>query len=167
MPAPELVTAADATAWGVTVSTAHRLAASAAVRRACGWHIAPSWQQALTLDLDSSVVFLPAMEVTALSATANGAPITDPQWSTYGSFDVPYVSYKRRALVVTFTSGYATTPEDIVGLVLGIAQRIPQLSETVREVAGPFELQRSTGGGLRLSKSEIDALAPYRLPVVR
>lgn len=169
--ADPLIIAADATAWGLTeLPDLHRLAAQAAVRGYCRWHIAPRVELVVVLDLDGSgIALLPAMNVTAVSAVLDGSPVADLQWSANGVVEVPR-RIQRRALTITFTAGYVAVPDDVKGAALSVAARSAESpTGEVRESAGPFSVQHSTvgsqAGGVLLTDAERAVLAPYRLPL--
>lgn len=156
----------DATEWGLTDSPIlHLLAAQAAVRAWCRWHIAPAMERTVTLDLDGSgIAMLPAMEVTAVaSVLVDGVEQSIIRWSSNGVLEVP-ARHLRRGLVVTFTSGYDSPPEDVQGVVLSIAARSADtLTGVTRESAGPFTIERAAVGASLVGDERL-ALAPYRLP---
>jgi len=119
VPVPPLAVApagVDAEAWD---------AACAAVRAYCGWHIAPSVTQTLTLDgSDTDVMLLPTLHVTDLSSITNdGTAVTEPEWSTFGIVRGTCWTDKFRGVVVSFTHGYDECPPEIIGVLHEAADR--------------------------------------------
>ena len=107
-PAPSGV---DADAW---------LAACRAVRSYCGWHVAPSVDETLTLDGSGARrVYLPSLHVTDVTAaTSDGAAVTSPEWSESGIVKHPSGcwSSKMRGVTVTLAHGYDECPEDLLAV---------------------------------------------------
>lgn len=126
---PPLIYTEDAQEFGGGALTYKQLsAASSAIRRRAGWHIAPNMPQVLTLDHDgSTVVRLPSLHVTdvALVEDMTGREpraITDYRWSSAGMLEGRFPS-GFRSLRVTFTHGYAACPDDLARLVVSRTQR--------------------------------------------
>ena len=108
-------TGVDEAAWS---------AACGAVRAYCGWHIAPSVTEEVTLDgPGSGVLLLPSLKVTDVSAVTNdGTTVTDPEWSEAGMVRGSW-SCKFRGVTVTMTHGYEECPSEIIGVLLEAADR--------------------------------------------
>lgn len=158
LPAPSGV---DADAWAAAV---------AAVRAFCGWHIAPSVTDTITLDGGwSSVLILPSLHVTAIGAVVNdGTTIADPDWSPAGMVrrsDCGVWSGKYQGVSVTFTHGYDDLPMDLEGFLREAASRgnagsfVSQVGQ-VRYSAGVA----GTPGAASFAGAGSDVLAKYRLP---
>lgn len=139
-------------------------AAVASVRAFCGWHIAPSRTETVTVDsYGSGTVILPSLHVTEVaSVTVDGTPVTDFTSRANGILDTWLWTsryYPRNGVVVTFTHGYDECPADVREVVVSLAKgntgggtvRVGQISVTAAE--------GSTGLG-----SPSDRLAPYRRP---
>jgi hypothetical protein len=120
------------------------------IREACGWHIAPSFTETVTLDGPGrSVLRLDSLHVTAVeSVTENGRELvewTDYEWSAKGTMRRRGCWTDRyRGIVVEFTHGYDTLPAELAALILDVAtaaaaQPVGQQPEKI----GPFEF----GGG--------------------
>ncbi|QDH47612.1 head-to-tail adaptor [Gordonia phage Madeline] len=103
--------------------------ATAAIRDYCGWHIAPSKSDVVTLDhLGRRVLQVPSLYVTAVTSVvdADNRPISDYEWSQNGSLRrVPGWPKGYRSVTVLFTHGLAATPPSIVAVLVDmIADRL-------------------------------------------
>lgn len=141
--------------------------AEAMVREYCGWHIAPSRIEDLTVKIPSRspyetplmtpsrrTVFLPTMHLTAVSAvTLDGEPLTegtDYEWHQGGylvRLGFPWIDRLdwtgvSRTVVASVTHGYADVPADVQSVVLDIANRATGVVKA--------------GGALRLRVGEVD-----------
>lgn len=134
----------------------------AAIRRACGWHIAPQ----LTLDLrldsrGSRVLQLPTLHLTGsptfFDVRRGGAPITDFFVSDKGMAEREQ-GWPRGfgAVRAVFTSGYTSCPVDLLKV---IAQRCV-LRQVVQESVGPFS---QTFAASQETDSATSILAAYVL----
>ena len=112
-PAPAEV---DADAWA---------AACDAVRAYCGWHVAPSVTETVTLDgSDSDVMILPTLHLTNLSTVMNDTVAVDsPEWSQFGIVRGTCWTGKYRGVTLTMTHGYDLCPPEIVGVLHEAADR--------------------------------------------
>lgn len=149
------------------------MAASAQVRSACGWHIAPVvTQDAVFAWSHSGVYLLPSLRVVAVAAVkVNGAAVAY-DWSPSGEVhvatrlrDIPSINgpgvwgSNLRAVTVSFTHGYETCPEDVRQAVALRAARLGA-GRTQTQSAGPFSYTSTFD-------SDPDAdLASYRLPSI-
>jgi len=149
-------------------------AAQAAVRHHCGWHIAPSVAETLTVDaFGGRVLALPSRHVTALaSVTVLGTDVTaDVSWSEAGTLvltsglwpDLP------GAVKVTLTHGWdADEVPDVAAIILAVARRARTspgaiASQSVNGASVAFATSGGAPLGVPLMQAEMDALAPYRL----
>lgn len=101
----------------------------AAIRDYCGWHIAPSKTDVVTLDhLGHRVLQVPSLHVTAVTSVvdADDKPISDYEWSQNGSLRrVPGWPKGYRSVTVSFTHGFTSTPPSIVAVLVDmIADRL-------------------------------------------
>lgn len=102
--------------------------ACAAVRAYCGWHVAPSVTESITLDgSGTQFLMLPSLRVTDITAiTEDGstADATQYQWSATGQLwrSWPW-SGNFRSVVVDLTHGYDSCPEEILGVLEEAASR--------------------------------------------
>lgn len=142
-------------------------AACSAVRAFCGWHIAPSHTEAITLDgPGSSILRLPSLKVTDVASITNdGTVVTDPEWSEAGMVRGCW-SGKFRSVTVTLTHGYELCPDEVLQVVKDMtsaASRVGLASMT----AGPFATSPTTAGAeagaVGVSSEQAKRLAPYRL----
>lgn len=153
-------------------------AAHAAVRRFCGWHVAPVITESLTLDGNGSrSILLPSRRVTAItSVVEDGTTLTDFEWSESGIITKPggYWSRKHRSIVVSLSHGFDDA-SDVAGIISGIAARSMAAKDgALMKRAGSMSFQRgasgsgrgSSGGAavsLPLLEAEKQQLDPYRL----
>lgn len=145
-------------------------AAEQAVRRYCGWHVAPLIEEKFRLDgHGSSVVKLPTLaldEVLDVQVAGRPVALDRVQWSTNGLLRLPAPAPREfGAVVVTVRHGFEDAT-DIGALVAGIRDRSTNMPAGVtRKQIGDVSV--TYGGlderGVRLFASEREALAPYRL----
>lgn len=148
-------------------------AATAMVRRYCGWHITPAVTETVRLKgSGTSVQMLRSLHVTAITTvTYDGDILTsdDYEWSEVGYLSLlargPYFSathgYPRKWLEVGYTHGYDEAP-DVASVILGLVSRGQKTpSGVMRSVAGPYSEDYAEGGFL---KDELAILDRYRLP---
>ena len=172
---PSLVLPSDLADYQAGEAQAFIDAATALVRSYCGWHIAPSVEETVTLDgSGSSLLPLPSLHVTAVaSVTEDGTALTedDYRWSASGWLRKTCGCWtgKERGVEVTFTHGFDEAP-DVAGVVMAVASR-GQVSPRgeVRQQAGPFattfsQFDAGQGGGIVLLRPEMATLDRYRLP---
>lgn len=158
--------------------------ASAAIRRYCGWHIAPVIEDEYTLDYDGgSIVTLQTLRLVDVRALKVGdheysaEELASLKWSHNGEIAFPnpgrgmYPGAGFRAIKTTIQHGYdlADVPDlkQIVQQVVGNAIASP-LGAT-REQAGQVSIQWSTtapgvSGGISLLERDYAILDQYRLP---
>lgn len=142
------------------------------VRDFCGWHIAPSRTETLTVDGPGSRwLVLPTLRLTAVtSVTEDGALVDagDYTWSAYGVLTRTYGSWTRRrsGIVVVFVHGFDAVPPPVVAVTRALAQRATDnAGSAARQQAGPFSMQYSGDGAVMgLLEGEKAALGRYRLP---
>lgn len=102
----------DADAW---------TAACAAVRAYCGWHIAPSVTEDVTVDgSGGSIQLLPTLHLTALTSITNdGTEVTDPEWSEAGMVRGSWTS-KFRGVVANMAHGFDECPPELLPVLRAI-----------------------------------------------
>ena len=141
------------------------------IRSYCGWHIAPTATETLTLDGNGSrVLSLPTLylaEVVSLTVDDVEVDADDFEWSERGQLRVPGLFPTTwRSVVVEMTHGYEETPRD-VELVTASAVR--------RHLVNPDKVAQETAAGYSVSYNEVLAvtgltpterqwLGAYRLP---
>lgn len=110
-------------------------AVSSEIRDACGWHIAPSWSETITVDGPGGVlVMLPTLHLTDVQSVINdGAPVpvTSSLWSRKGALRGCWTS-KYQGVTVTMTHGYDPVPKSIVRLACSVAKRFVGTSLTAQ-----------------------------------
>jgi hypothetical protein len=130
-----LATQADAARYGYSLTAGEEEAllarASARIRRAAGKQIS-SVTSTATLDVSVTTdqggrVLLPGGPATAVTAVAHtaddgGAAITGWRWNKYDK--ISYLPTWADQVVVTWTHGFTTLPEELVELVCSVAQRL-------------------------------------------
>ena len=102
-------------------------AASAKIRGAAGWHISPPEPVTRTLTPGAVSVYLPSMRVADVVLTSNGQPLVEGTYLV--DLDGCRVDFNHHwvfggPVVITYSSGYAETPEAIKALCLEIAAGI-------------------------------------------
>jgi hypothetical protein len=142
--------------------------AQGAIRRYCGWHIAPEVTDTITLDGNGTrVLALPSGYVTDVEAITNeGTALTteDFDWSESG-----YVHHRTgwwtdrpRQVVVTLTHGYPDIPDELIGVASSLAsRRASSPAGYKRETTGPFSVEH---GGREFLRDELDVLDKFKLP---
>ena len=139
-------------------------AACATVRAFCGWHVAPSVTQPMTVDgPGGSMLLLPTLHLTNVTSVTNdGTAVTDPEWSEAGMVRGAW-STKFRGVTLSMTHGYELCPDDVALVAQALALRVQANPESaVRVQRGPFSDQYEAGNGLTaFEKATLDR---YRLP---
>ena len=149
-------------------------AAQASVRAYCGWHIAPSMTQTMTLDSEGgSTLMLPSLHVTDVSSiTADGEDLADKaDWSVDGMIRLRSGRFpdRFRAVQVTFTHGFEINEvPDVSSIILSLARRAAAGPGVIAsQSANGSSVSYLTAGGAPLStpllQIEKDALGPYKL----
>lgn len=151
--------------------------ASAAIRRYCGWHVAPVVTETLTLDGPGGrVLSLPTLNVSAVGPvvedTTSLTDSTDYRWSADGSVKRKsgYWSDDYRILTVTLTHGYFLQDvPDVVRVILAVvARELSSPTGATREQAGAVSVSWAisspgVSGGIALLQHERDVLDHYRI----
>lgn len=150
--------------------------ATKALQNYAGWHIAPPQDITLVLDGGSNILYLPTLKLNSVaSITVDGAllPTTDYEWSRITG-NVRLKNSRWFAdiwggTVITFNSGFATVPTDLVQIVLQVsAQALSSPTGATREQAGQVSMQWATtapgvSGGLSLLARDYETLDQYRI----
>lgn len=122
--------------------------AQGAIRRYCGWHIAPEVTETITLDGSGSKhLWLPSLHVTDVSEVTDLGDVVDTDdydWSANG-----YIqrrsgcwTYRARQVTVTLTHGYSEIPPELVGVAVAVASRkLASLTGARREQAGQVSFE--------------------------
>lgn len=145
------------------------LQAEATVRGYCGWHIAPSRTDTVTVYPDGrGVILLPTLNLTAVtSITETGqAALTADAYRVYAHGEIRRLGYwywqtNTSAVSVVFVHGYAMPPADVTQVVQALASRAAGNAAGLKsKTAGPFSETYST----ELLPLERATLARYRIP---
>lgn len=157
-------------------------AATAAVRRYCGWHITPTRTETLTLTSDgSSTLMLPSLCVFDVAAVTYGETLLAPDdyaWTPYGVIALSrsllygcaplWTTVLPQTVSVTLTHGFAAAP-DVEGVILSMVARAQvSPSGVIRSQVGQVGFtysQTGTGqaGGIAMLPNEISTLDLFRL----
>lgn len=116
--------------------------AEAEVRGFCGWHIAPSRTETVTVEGDGgAVLLLPSLHVTAVSEILDedGDAVTDFKWRRSGVLRGGVRWAAGREYKVTFTHGHPAVPRDVEAAVQAIASMDPVRG--ILRSAGPFHYE--------------------------
>lgn len=149
-------------------------AAHGAVRRHCGWHVAPIVAQTITLDgAGGTDLLIPSLRVVELVQVLNDdVDVTAAvDTSTSGVLRLTTGCWTQRLgrIRVTLRHGYdlEEIPE-VAAIIAGVAKRGPQAGGVIssQSVNGASVSYASAGGApisIPLLVTEKDSLAPYRL----
>jgi hypothetical protein len=137
-------------------------AAQALVAAYCGWHIAPSKAETITLDgPGSATLLLPTLYVTQLTSVTSDGITVDPEdydWSEAGIVELRcgVFSSRFRGVTVGLTHGYANMPADVLAVIaqLDAGGFGPQVAQV-----GQVRVQ--TAAGMVAADAILDR---YRLP---
>lgn len=101
----------------VGVDPAAWMAACAAVRAYCGWHVAPIATETVTLDgRGARRYFLPTLRLHSLNTlTVDGLVVMNAEWSEMGEVRGVY-SHRLRGIVAEITHGFESCPADILSV---------------------------------------------------
>lgn len=151
-------------------------AAVAAVRGYCGWHIAPSVTETLTVDgPGTGMLLLPTLHLTAVSAVNNdgeAVPEFDKlQWTERGAIrqNARYWSSSWRGVEATVTHGYEDFPADVLAVIRDMAKSVDRIGASAL-TSGPHQVQFGvTGAGVQagavgMSDLQKMVLDRYRIP---
>lgn len=160
---------------GPTDLLERRLAAAEnAVRRYCGWHIAPVIDDELVLDGSGTrTLFVPSLRVDSiLSCEVGGVPVDVEtlEWSGDGYLRRSCGVWpdRLRAVKLSIRHGFESAPE-VVEIVHEMAERaMSAVGGRVRETAGGVSIANATtapgvSGGVVLMEHERVQLEPYRI----
>lgn len=152
---------------------------STAIRRYCGWHIAPAQTETVVLDGPGGrLLSLPSLHVTDVSAIAeDDVPVetSNYRWSVDGSVKKKSGRWSDefRSVTVTYTHGFDYADvADLTSVVLSVIVR--QLSSptgATREQAGQVSVSWAVtapgvSGGIALLEHERSILDHYRIVTV-
>ena len=89
-----------------------------AVRDYCGWHIAPSITEEVTVDgSGGALLLLPTLRLTDLASITNdGRLVANPEWSQTGMVRGSWTG-KFRGVVANMTHGFDECPAEVVAVI--------------------------------------------------
>jgi hypothetical protein len=160
--------------------------AVAAVRSYCGWHIAPSRTETLTLDgPGGNVLCLPSLHVTDVLSVTEDENLLDPaldynwseagvlrrSWATgyWSGYSGSWWSCAMRGIRVELTHGYDEWPVELAGIIQAVADRISDNPTGLeQQTVGPFTEKYATSGtggaGTAFAGADEAVLTRYKLP---
>ncbi len=171
---------ADLAAWGQYAPSpdAARSALDAAtdlIRDYCGWHIAPSVTETLTLDGNTAgVLAIPTLKLTSVVSVTIDGTLHDPavyEWSQSGYLRL-YGGHRLRSVAVAVVHGFPVVPEVVKSVCLTVAARALASPEGfIREQFGsagqtPTQTSPGAAGGIALMSHEMRTLARYTIPAL-
>lgn len=149
--------------------------ATRAVRRYCGWHVAPEWRTTLTLDAPGGwLLALPTLRLGDVHAfTFEDAPLalTDVEWSHNGEvrkLNGPW-GYGYRSITADVTHGYTLAADLATVIAQVVVNALASPLGATREQAGSMSVQWATtapgvSGGVSLLERDLALLNTYKLP---
>lgn len=155
-------------------------AATAAVRAYCGWHVAPSQVETVTVDADGHTVLLPSLHVTAVSSVTVDDVLLEAEafdWSAAGILRLTASACGFRKVTVVMTHGYEDAPE-VSEVILRAAARgtatspgggvspFPLNRAQVGQIGEDYAIPSSSSwaGGSSLTDADRQILDRYKLP---
>lgn len=141
-------------------------AATAEVRRFCGWHVAPIITSTLVLDGSGDIeLLLPSGRVRSISAVSNDGDdvLAKVEWSEKGLIRLSTNwTRKYRGVTVTLEHGYsAAEAADVAGVISSLADRSSTLPVGIKsQSVGPAAVAYQVAP---LMQEEKDKLEPFRL----
>lgn len=161
MTLPPLLSSSDLAAYLEDPQDARVAAVTEWIRGRCGWHIAPSVTETVTVDgTGNEVLPLPSLHVTAVESVSESGSSVNAEWTTLGLLRHPHRWTDRwRAVEVNFTHGYPTVPADLAKVVIEAVLRLPHPGTGAVKKVGPFEMA-STAAFL---PEELETIDRYRI----
>lgn len=148
------------------------LAASAAIRNYCGWHVAPAVTCKATVPGGGRMLHLPFMGVTSVSVSIEGVelPSTAYDWRREGivrRIDGLWWPCRWGSVVVEATAGYEADAilKQVVVQLAGnaIAAPLGVKEEHAGQVGISYNTTNGIAGGISLTARDMACLAPYRV----
>jgi hypothetical protein len=161
---PDVPTGVDSDDWATAI---------AAIRAYCGWHIAPSVTETVTVDgPGTGALLLPTLHLTALGVVNNdGTDVEDCQWSDRGVVRRPSGTTacgwttKLRGIQANITHGYDVWPGEVLGIAKAMAsQGIGSLG--ARITSGPHSIDltaEAQAGAMSANALHLKILDRYRI----
>lgn len=150
------------------------MAAVSAVRSYCGWHIAPSVTETVTVDGPGvGMLLLPTLHLTAVTDVTNDGEVADPanvEWSERGAIRTNKCwTRKWRGVQVTITHGFEDFPHEVLAVCRDMAKSDGRIGASAM-TSGPHQVQFGvTGAGVQagavgMSDLQMRVLERYKLP---
>lgn len=126
------------------------MAAQAAVRSYCGWHIAPVVAETVFVNGPGGhLLLLPTLKLVSVTTVTNdGAAVSDPEWSENGMIRHCGWSRKLRGVEVSFTHGFEECPDDIRAVVGRLKESLAAPISVTQQSTGPFGVTYAAVGPL-------------------
>lgn len=159
-PLPPLISGSELAAYLANPQDKRIAAVTEWVRGRCGWHIAPSVTETLTVDaVDTCVVALPSLHVTDVDEVTESGATVDVEWNTAGLLRHPRRwSGRWRSVEATITHGYPTVPADLFKVIVESVLRLGAPGDQIMKKVGPFEVSEST-----FTYDELATIDRYRI----
>lgn len=146
-------------------------AACRRVRTECGWHIAPTIQEAVRVRLTGPALVLPSMEVVEVTSVQIGDETLDVSaWELMPDEPVIVLSgrwwCRHRVAVVEMSHGYEECPKDLLASLVAMSS-VPAGVVGSQMQAGPFQVSSpsyATAGPASMSDAQRASLAAYKRP---
>lgn len=160
-PLPPVPEGFDPQDWEVAVS---------AIRDYCGWHIAPSVTETLTVDGPGrgGQLLLPTLRLTAVAAVQNdgtAVELDNVQWTQRGALRGARWNDKYRGVTATVTHGYDEWPPALLAVARSMAAQGAG-SNATRITSGPHSVElteEARAGAWQPSPAAERVLVRYRI----
>lgn len=148
-------------------AAAELAAATREIRNYCGWHIAAAEQiQFRRVGGFQDRLWIPAMQIASIDKLTINDTVVEPSGVEFDP-DTGWTSAHGRSVVIKFTAGYSTVPEDLVTLTLELA---------AAALGSPLGISREQAGGVAVTftrtsgkllvgpgGADVERLRPYKL----
>lgn len=119
-------------------------AAVAAIRSACGWHVAPVRTETLTLEATNGVVILPTLRATGVVVVIDGTTLDASEYTLKPGVLLLASLRGCGEVTVTLTHGYDELPSDLKCVALSMADTGTSPGGRLKS-AGPFSYEFPEG----------------------
>lgn len=119
-------------------------AAVAAIRSACGWHVAPIRTETLTLEATNGVVILPTLRATGVVVVIDGTTLDASEYTLRPGVLLLGSLRGCGEVTVTLTHGYDDLPADLKRVALSMADTGTSPGGRLKS-AGPFSYEFPEG----------------------
>lgn len=136
-------------------------AACGAVRSYCGWHVAPSITETITMDGSGGFIqTLPTLHLTAVTQVTNdGVEVVNSEWSQKGMIRGRWTA-KFGGVVATIEHGHPQCPADVLEVLDGMVSS-PLMRGVASVTNGSHQVSFIAQDAVAQYRSKLD---PYRLP---